>query len=87
MWQRIHIDFAKRDGKHFLGPVDRHSKWIELANMTSASAKNTVDQLRVRLAAYALPEEDVFDNGPQFFVNFFPIIHRLMVKQNVQSKS
>lgn len=55
--------------------------------MTSASAKNTVDQLRVRLAAYALPEEDVFDNGPQFFVNFLPIIHRPMVQQKVQSKS
>ena len=29
------------------GLVDSHSKWIEVAHMTSTSAKSTIDQLRV----------------------------------------
>ena len=48
VWQRAHIDFAEKDGNSFLGLVDSHSKWIEVAHMTSTSAKSTIDQLRVR---------------------------------------
>ena len=48
VWQRVHIDFAEKDGNSFLGLVDSHSKWIEVAHMTSTSAKSTIDQLRVR---------------------------------------
>ena len=46
--QRVHIGFAEKDGNSFLGLVDSHSKWIEVAHMTSTSAKSTIDQLRVR---------------------------------------
>ena len=48
VWQRVHIGFAEKDGNSFLGLVDSHSKWIEVAHMTSTSAKSTIDQLRVR---------------------------------------
>ena len=61
---REYIDFAEKDGNSFLGLVDSHSKWIEVAHMTSTSAKSTTDQLRVWFAAYGLPEEVVSDNGP-----------------------
>ena len=53
-----------KDGNSFLGLVNSHSKWIEVAHMTSTSAKSTTDQLRVWFAAYGLPEEVVSDNGP-----------------------
>ena len=71
VWQRVHIDFAEKDGNSFLGLVDSHSKWIEVAHMTSTSAKSTIDQLRVWFAAYGLPEEVVSDNGPQFIASEF----------------
>ena len=71
VWQRAHIDFAEKDGNSFLGLVDSHSKWIEVAHMTSTSAKSTIDQLRVWFAAYGLPEEVVSDNGPQFIASEF----------------
>ena len=69
MWQRVHIDFAEKDGNCFLGLVDSHCKWIEVVHMTSTSAKSTIDQLRVWFAAYGLPEEVVSDNGPQFIAS------------------
>ena len=71
VWQRVHIDFAEKDGNTFLGLVDSHSKWIEVAHMTSTSAKSTIDQLRVWFAAYGLPEEVVSDNRPQFIASEF----------------
>ena len=71
VWQRVHIDFAEKNGNSFLGLVDSHSKWIEVAHMTSTSAKSTIDQLRGWFAAYGLLEEVVSDNGPQFIANEF----------------
>ena len=71
VWLRVHIDFAEKDGNSFLGLVDSHSKWIEVAHMTSASAKSTIYKLRVWFAAYGLPEEVVSDNGPEFIASEF----------------
>jgi len=74
MWQRVHIDFAEKDGNYFLGLIDSHSKWIEVAHMRSTTAQSTIDQMRLWFAAYGLPEEVVSDNGSQFisqdFTNF-----------------
>ena len=74
VWQRVHIDFAEKDGNYFLGLIDNHSKWIEVAHMRSTTAQSTIDQMRLWFAAYGLPEEVVSDNGPQFisqdFTNF-----------------
>ena len=71
VWQRVHIDFAEKDGNRFLDLIDSHSKWIEVAHMTSTLAKSTIDQLRVWFAAYGLPEEVVSDIGPQFIASGF----------------
>ena len=74
VWQRVHIDFAEKDGNYFLGLIDSHSKWIEVAHMRSTTAQSTIDQMRLWFAAYGLPEEVVSDNGPQIisqdFTNF-----------------
>ncbi len=74
VWQRVHIDFAEKDGNCFLGLIDSHSKWIKVAHMRSTTAQSTIDQMRLWFAAYGLPEEVVSDNGPQFisqdFTNF-----------------
>jgi len=66
-WQRIHIDFAgPMKGKMYLILVDAHSKWPEVAEMSSTSAANTIQQLRSLFARFGLPEQCVSDNGPPF---------------------
>jgi len=74
VWQRVHLEFSEKDGNYFLGLVDSHSKWIEVAHMRSTTAQSTIDQMRLWFAVYGLPEEVVSDNGSQFisqdFTNF-----------------
>ena len=71
VWQRVHMDFAEKDGNYFLGLIDSHSKWIEVAHMRSTTAQSTIDQMRLWFAAYGLPEEVVSDNGSQFISQDF----------------
>ena len=70
-WQRIHIDFAEKDGQHFLIVVDSHSKWLEVVPMTSTTSSKTIVELRRMFAAYGLPVELVSDNGPQLVSDEF----------------
>ena len=66
-WQRIHIDFAGPFmGKMMLIVTDAHSKWPEVALMTSTTATRTIAVLRDMFARYGIPEQVVSDNGPQF---------------------
>ncbi|KAL9958973.1 hypothetical protein ACROYT_G036052 [Oculina patagonica] len=67
VWQRVHIDFAEKDGNYFLGLIDR----IEVAHLRSTTAQSTIDQIRLWFAAYGLLEEVVSDNGPQFISQDF----------------
>ena len=46
VWQRLHIDFAEKDGNNFLVVVDRHSKWLEVKLMTSITSQRTIAVLR-----------------------------------------
>ncbi len=64
VWQRIHIDFAEKDGNNFLMVIDAHSKWLEVFRMPTTTSANS--KLRKLFASYGLPEEVVSDNGPQF---------------------
>ena len=74
MWQRLHIDFAEKDGNNFLVVIDSHSKWLEVKHMTSTTSQRTIAVLRDLFSSYGLPDEVVSDNGPQFvshdFTNF-----------------
>ncbi|UYV75691.1 K02A2.6-like [Cordylochernes scorpioides] len=65
-WQRIHMDFAFKDGVNLLIVVDSPSKWVEAISMREITARKTIEQLRRLFSAYGLPEEVVSDNGPQF---------------------
>ena len=64
--QRIHIDFAEKDGVNYLIIVDSHSKWLEVVPVRSTTASKTIDVLRGLFASHGLPEEVVTDNGLQF---------------------
>ena len=46
--------------------VEAHSKWIEAQPMATTTAKVTIEQLRVMLVRWGIPESAVSDNGPQF---------------------
>ena len=45
-WQRVHIDYAERDGNNFLVLVDSHTKWLEVFQMPAATSQKTIDILR-----------------------------------------
>ncbi|KAI4881016.1 hypothetical protein NFI96_011261 [Prochilodus magdalenae] len=66
VWQRIHVDFAEKNGQYFFVLVDSHSKWLEVVPMTTTTAAKTIEVLRNIFSSYGLPEEIVSDNGPQF---------------------
>ena len=65
-FQRIHIDFAEKDGLYFLVLIDSHSKWIEVSSMKSITSEKTIAVLRHVFTSFGIPEEIVSDNGPQF---------------------
>ena len=53
--------------------VDAHSKWPEIVEMHSTSAKHTIIELNKMFAAYGLPQQIVSDNGPQFVSSEFQL--------------
>ena len=66
-WRRVHVDFAGPfQGKMFFIMVDAHSKWPEVMTMSSTTTQHTIDALTAVFARYGLPDQLVFDNGPQF---------------------
>lgn len=71
VWQRVHTDFAEKDDNCFLGFIDNHSKWIEVAHMRFNTAQSTIDQMKLWFAAYGLAEEVISDNGPQLISQEF----------------
>jgi len=65
--ERVHIDYAEKNGQHYLVMIDAHSKWPEVIPMgTSTTTSKTIMIMRNWFAAYGLPETIVSDNGPQF---------------------
>ena len=66
VWQRVHIDFAEKEGRYFLVLIDSHSKWLEIFDMTTTTSSKTIEVLGTLFAAQGFPEELVSDNGPQF---------------------
>ena len=70
-WERVHIDFAgPLLGKMFLIVVDAHSKWPEIAIMTTTTTK-TITALREIFSRNGIPRQIVSDNGPQFMSGEF----------------
>ncbi|KAL3107343.1 hypothetical protein niasHT_014707 [Heterodera trifolii] len=67
-FQRVHIDFAGpcQDGFVYFILVDAFSKWPEVYQMSSITAKSTVFTIRSIIQRLGIPEEIVSDNGTQF---------------------
>ena len=66
-WSRLHLDFAGPfQGHMFLVVVDSFSKWLEVAVVSAATSRNTIDKLREMFARHGIPETMVTDNGTPF---------------------
>ena len=73
-WQRVHVDFAGWFlGKMYFLAVDAHSKWPKVFEMSQTTIAKTVALLRHLFALYGIPDQIVFDNGPQFTFEDFAI--------------
>lgn len=72
-WCRIHIDYAGplENNKMILVVVDAFSNWIEACVVKSASAFDTMEELRIMFARYGLPQCVVSDNGSHFTAGEF----------------
>ncbi|XP_064478090.1 uncharacterized protein K02A2.6-like [Ornithodoros turicata] len=64
--QRVHVDYALKDGVNLLVLVDAYSKWVEVFCMNTTTTTSTLKRLDALFASYGYPEELVTDNGPQF---------------------
>ena len=66
-WQRVHVDFATHQAKHYLIMVDAHSKWPEVIGATkTTTADSTINTTHNIFDRYGLPTEVVSNNGPPF---------------------
>ena len=70
-WQRIHIDFAEKDGDNFLVIVDAYSNWLEIIKMRVTTAEKTTEALRDVFSRWGPCRTIVSDNGPQFTSHTF----------------
>ena len=56
--QRVHMDYAEKDGEHFLIPVDAYSKWPECFSMGhNTTTSKTFDILRYFFTAYGFQRQ------------------------------
>ena len=65
-FERVHLDFAEKDGKNFLVLTDAYSKWLDVIIMPNITSASLIEVLRPILAAHGFPELFVTDNGPSF---------------------
>ena len=76
-WECIHIHFFEKDKLNFLIVIDAYSKWLEVIPMSSTTRLRTIEALRTLFARYGIPEEVVFDNGPQLAAKEFSQFMRM----------
>ena len=82
-WQRVHVDFAEKNGNMFLVVAESHPKWLEvlLTKRTSAGSTITeiteITEMKKLFSAYELPESVVSENGPQFTAEEFETFLKL----------
>ena len=63
-WACIHINYAgPMEGKMLLVVFDTHSKWLDVAVVTSATSSITIEKLRGMCASHGIPDIVVSDNG------------------------
>lgn len=66
-WQDVAIDFLGPlpEGQFLLVVVDYYSRYFEICEMTSITAKSTIDELRTIFSRFGVPTTLTADNAPQ----------------------
>ena len=65
-WQKVAADSPEYDRKTYLLAVNYHSRFIEIALMTTMITAQTVRHMQSMFARHGFPETFVSDKGPQF---------------------
>jgi hypothetical protein len=65
-FERVHLDFAEKDGQNYLVLTDAFSKWLDVIIMQNITSKRLIEVLRPIFASHGFPELIVTDNGPSF---------------------
>lgn len=70
-WQKVGIDFLSFKGQTILIVEDYYSNYIEIANMSTISAKCLINALKPIFSRHGIPVELMSDNGPPYNSNEF----------------
>ena len=65
-WEKIAVDLFDLNGTEFMVTVDYYSSFFEVDRLTSKTAEEVVNKLKVHLARHGIPDPQVSDNGQPF---------------------
>ena len=75
-WSNVAADLCTLDSRTLLVVSDYYSNFIEVAHVTTISAKAVIKQLKAVFARYGIPDVLVTDNGLQFASAEFSVFSR-----------
>ena len=75
-FERVHIDYAEFHGMYYFLIVDAYSKWVDIYQLSSSTASQTVNCLLSFISTYGIPKTIISDNGPQFTSEHFSLFCR-----------
>ena len=65
-WQKIGTDLFELNGVMYLLLVDYYSRFIEVAKLSSTTARSVISVMKSMFGRYGIPEIIISDNGPQY---------------------
>ena len=70
-WQKVATDLFEYDGKHYLIVIDFFSRYIELVELRSETAKHVIVALKCIFARHGISAVVCSDNGPSYAATSF----------------
>uniref|UniRef100_A0A3P9IKJ4 Gypsy retrotransposon integrase-like protein 1 n=1 Tax=Oryzias latipes TaxID=8090 RepID=A0A3P9IKJ4_ORYLA len=70
-WSTVGADLFQFGSQHYLIVVDYHSRYFEVAKLTSTTSEGVIEHFKSVFARHGIPDEVRTDNGPQFSSEHF----------------